>query len=1258
MAETGRREQVNDPLANNAFAQMPDRSLSTMGVRNPGQTSGMPNDPGFEAIGQLASVLGEIAESQKEDWITEGKIAFMQGRTEEDISKTGNMYTMQGWQSLNAADAAARWYTQETIDLQNGAYSQDPQAYSKGLMERRAQFMNNLPEDPAVRKLFAAAFDDYGPRLASQHMELNNAYNTDQTTENFKRLLDSGSHANADAPRVMPGEPLRLSPGIVRPTVSYNDDDVEHLALTMLGEAAGEGPTGMAAVAHTVMNRAIDGGYGGKSIKEVILADKQFSTWNTGPGGNNPQQHKGTRAYEHARQIAMNVLSGHHVDPTNGATHYYAPEGMEALVRAGHQTNLKPTWWDSVTANTGSITIGGHVFGGRARGLAGNPQGKGLARLVPPEGATASGGGLKFSKEWQSSIDEGFANTLRDVSNVLGKELNITSGYRDPEYNKKIGSGRGSMHTKGQAVDISMRGMSNGERAALVQNLRARGVTRFITYSNMPDTLHVDLGQPGQDRAGNVLETRFMHDKSIDYLDKAPDWFKALSGTPIPPIDPAQAPTGGVEATEVVADGADGIQVAEASGIPTAETPSGPQTQVQELLRNFGNLNPQRRGQAVAEVMQQQFARGEDTLWEQAGGIGILRELGAPEDVIHKTQIARTAYEDKQLNGWNLDRLKKENDVITSVGAGNMSADEALQWLDSEVSARRMTEEHAKTVANKVLAESQKVGKQAVTDPGAMRGVTEVFRGIITGAMTPEQGDLRIRQIAAVYDMPETQLRSFLGDMWQEEKSGIRKTQTAIEAAGRKQVEQDRRKLMVERALANGTGLNEIDGKIEVEDPKYGTTREVSAAQYGVETLRSQITAQANIRAKELVQMGMDQNTANDQATAEGELNMYSQLRKHDVVDEAGVNKIRGGLLGEIVKDGKVNPAAAEALDWIARMANSPQVGEEYIAKYLPDNQTADLVATARTLMEGNYDVEDALLRAHTMLNDPNVDTQRKISSDGVFTGKLASTVNETFDTLIGDSLLNKMVGPLFGDHLFRAEDAQAIRQDNRQRLSSEVTRRAQAFYMQNPRMTAEAALKRAAVEVQRDATIVGNNIVFGDATKGETLAQTMGLSKFGPRAVTDAMEYVLEQDGEALFGALYKQHQNHPSYTGRIIDNLTLGATSGEGLMHRPFESMRRVPRYDVQYVPNGDDSFLTVQLLNNDGMPVGTPVALDAARLGQKYLDETGAKEASWATRGIMLGVDAVADQIEQMPEREPNPALQWLDNLSGGRLTDRLN
>ena len=45
-------------------------------------------------------------------------------------------------------------------------------------------------------------------------------------------------------------------------------------------------------------------------------------------------------------------------------------------------------------------------------------------------------------------------NVLDPLREKLGKPIIITSGYRNPEYNKKVGGVKDSQHTKGEAVDF------------------------------------------------------------------------------------------------------------------------------------------------------------------------------------------------------------------------------------------------------------------------------------------------------------------------------------------------------------------------------------------------------------------------------------------------------------------------------------------------------------------------------------------------------------------------------------------------------------------------------------------------------------------------------------------------------------------------------------------------------------------------------------------------------------------------------------
>jgi len=127
------------------------------------------------------------------------------------------------------------------------------------------------------------------------------------------------------------------------------DDDLDILAWTMLGEAGGEGMQGMADVGHVVLNRLNNGRYGA-SIQDVALAPKQFSTWNSGEGGNNPKGRypKDSPEFKRAREIASQVVAGTIPGPPGRPLDYNAP-------------SVSPYWADS-KAKHGTYTRNGHVF--------------------------------------------------------------------------------------------------------------------------------------------------------------------------------------------------------------------------------------------------------------------------------------------------------------------------------------------------------------------------------------------------------------------------------------------------------------------------------------------------------------------------------------------------------------------------------------------------------------------------------------------------------------------------------------------------------------------------------------------------------------------------------------------------------------------------------------------------------------------------------------------------------------------------------
>jgi zinc D-Ala-D-Ala carboxypeptidase len=64
----------------------------------------------------------------------------------------------------------------------------------------------------------------------------------------------------------------------------------------------------------------------------------------------------------------------------------------------------------------------------------------------------------------------------------------INSGYRTPSHNKSIGGAPQSLHTKGMAADLQVRGAHPQLVAAVARNLGAGGVKAYDTFC------HVDVG--------------------------------------------------------------------------------------------------------------------------------------------------------------------------------------------------------------------------------------------------------------------------------------------------------------------------------------------------------------------------------------------------------------------------------------------------------------------------------------------------------------------------------------------------------------------------------------------------------------------------------------------------------------------------------------------------------------------------------------------------------------------------------------------
>lgn len=92
-------------------------------------------------------------------------------------------------------------------------------------------------------------------------------------------------------------------------------------------------------------------------------------------------------------------------------------------------------------------------------------------------------------------VDEVLVLLLQCVREHFGKAVTITSGYRTPAHNTKVGGVKGSQHLLGRAADIRVQGISVEDAAAYAESLMPDwgGVGRYpVKAGRATGWVHLD----------------------------------------------------------------------------------------------------------------------------------------------------------------------------------------------------------------------------------------------------------------------------------------------------------------------------------------------------------------------------------------------------------------------------------------------------------------------------------------------------------------------------------------------------------------------------------------------------------------------------------------------------------------------------------------------------------------------------------------------------------------------------------------------
>lgn len=103
-----------------------------------------------------------------------------------------------------------------------------------------------------------------------------------------------------------------------------------------------------------------------------------------------------------------------------------------------------------------------------------------------------SGMAVLVKGQTESDLNPDLTNRVKTSFAALGiDKVKVTSGYRSPEDNKRVGGAEHSQHMHGNAMDIDVSGYSTAERVQIIRTLSANGITGLGIGSNM---IHADLG--------------------------------------------------------------------------------------------------------------------------------------------------------------------------------------------------------------------------------------------------------------------------------------------------------------------------------------------------------------------------------------------------------------------------------------------------------------------------------------------------------------------------------------------------------------------------------------------------------------------------------------------------------------------------------------------------------------------------------------------------------------------------------------------
>jgi hypothetical protein len=777
---------------------------------------------------------------------------------------------------------------------------------------------------------------------------------------------------------------------------------------------------------------------------------------------------------------------------------------MKALVAQGAQKNLVPAWAKDTEAQ-GAVTIGGHIFSGKSRGL------------------VASRDGVAAPADPQS------------VANIAGDDP--VKLREDAAYYEK----------SNPAAAATFRARADAAEAAG----KAKGGNEVISRP---------LGPPAAtEGAGGLAGV------SVPTYDDATSWaLSSLTGSTNTRLNAAAVKEGVATTTAV---------------------PKGP-NEVQEQILGFKGLNDKDKASSVARVMRRQLDSGNDQLFRDAGGIGVLQRLGADAGEIDAVLKSRERFEKKQDSKFDQDSELWRNDIIKRAGSG-----ESLISITADIKKRvdegKFSDAEAKSLA-RAAAESirSNEGKNdsKLSDPTFLTNIGGLYLQIKSGGLGFEDAVKQAKDIAAKFGAPETDVQKITQRMFELDQAKQTELITTAKATARKYEANEELKRQVKESLSRGYGLSSLSGTISA---VVDGEKDVSVQQYGVAAIKDALT-------QKYIPLAESGKITKAEAIMKMTTEAYATMQKHGIVDQEFQQQVRSALSGDILiknAQGKdvINPRAAQAYDTYQMLKKSGQINDAFLSRLIGDDNSRLILEQAYQLDVGNLSSEQSLIKAHSILTDPNRDPQRRLEKDVEYKINRDKAIKDVSSEITRPGVLDAILGT------FDSAERERFVNTGKDVMARYIQQRADTYYLQYPNANGKLAVELATQDLKRNTiNVAGNAIISHVPVKTQ-----MGLDGFPKTDVNTVFQDFIQEYGEKLFNVpgskinVYRDaNAKALGQTGGIVD----WATNLSGGL------LRRAPLH-VQYNPQTNTFAIDVYKDEAKGETYGQTQYVRADEIGNWY-------------------------------------------------------